>query len=86
MAIKINCLDSFDKGFFGKTMSEWAQINKSRKISPNGSNLKMSSVDDLNKYFYDKMTYRNPKDLQVNDVFIKEEQVPFSDPLQDFFS
>ncbi len=86
MAIKINCLDSFDKGFFGKTMTEWSNINKARKVSQNASSLKQDSFDDFNKHFYDKMTYRNPKNIQVSDVFTKEEQVAFSDPLQDFFS
>lgn len=48
--IKVNSLNFFDKGFFGKTMAEYAKENASRKVL-NSSSLKMNSIDDFNKHF-----------------------------------
>ena len=54
MAIKFNPISFLDKGFFGKTMTEWSNFQKTCKVSRT-SNLKMSSIDDFNKHFYNKM-------------------------------
>ena len=55
MSIKINSLNPFDKGFFGKTMNDWAKYHKDHPLKADSSNLKMSSVDDFNKYFQYKL-------------------------------
>ena len=43
MTFKVNSLNSFDKGFFGKTMQAYAKENKGKVQNP--SKLELSSID-----------------------------------------
>lgn len=59
---KVNLFYPFDKGFFGKTlMSPMERVIKHGKPSK----VEMSSIDDFNKYFADKLFHcpleRSPK-------------------------
>lgn len=82
----IRSLNSFDKGFFGKTMSEWAEFHKTIAKNSRPSELKMSSIDDFNNYFYKKMPVNIGGKNLDNDVFIKEEPADISSQIQDIFS
>jgi len=89
MAIKLNSLNPFDRGFFGKTMAAWAKINKTRGEMLNPSNLKMSSIDDFNKHFQDKLFPMKFERAPHSDNFSKAEKVEnleIPDQFSDFFS
>lgn len=49
MTFKVNSLNPFDKGFFGKTLNSWSKRNVAESLTP--SNLKLDSFDDFNKHF-----------------------------------
>lgn len=49
--IKVNSLNPFDKGFFGKTMAAAQMMNRSRGEMLYPSKLSLDSIDDFNKHF-----------------------------------
>ncbi len=53
MTFKVNSLNPFDKAFFGKPMSAWANRNSGEMLKP--SKFTMDSIDDFNKHFAAKM-------------------------------
>ncbi len=73
MTFKVNSLNSFDKGFFGKTMQAYAKENKGKV--QNSSKLELSSIDDLNKYFSKKMFTERLEKSPTTDVFKTETPV-----------
>ncbi len=58
MSFKVNSLYPFDKAFFGKPMRAWANRKSGEML--HSSNLKMDSIDDLNKHF-DNMFFNMKK-------------------------
>lgn len=66
--IKVNSLNFFDKGFFGKTMAEYAKENASRKVL-NSSSLKMNSIDDFNKHFDIISNARKMERVPMDDIY-----------------
>ncbi len=70
MAFKVNSLNPFDKGFFGKTMQAYAKEYKGKVLTP--SKLEQSSIDDLNKYFSKKMITERLEKSPTTDVFKAE--------------
>jgi hypothetical protein len=52
--IKIQSMNSFDKGFFGSTLTSF--YNKVVPKLEKPSKIEFSSVDDFNKYFSDKVS------------------------------
>lgn len=68
--VKVNSLNPFDKGFFGKTMSAWAK--RDIKIS-NPSNLKMTSIDDFNRHFDLQLMAKKLEKTPPSDTFAEIE-------------
>lgn len=74
MSMKITSLNPLDKGFFGKTMREWANC-RMNIANEKPSKLQMTSVDDFNKHFQDKLFSKEMRRVLNSDVFSKQEEV-----------
>ena len=83
MSYKVNSLNPFDKGFFGKSIAAWSKIQKSKGEMLAPSVLKSDSIDDFNRHF-DMLLFK-PKfeKSPVADLF---ESTPAVVQRKDFFA
>lgn len=70
MQFKVNSLNPFDKKFFGKSMAAWSN-RKSADIS-NPVKMELSSIDDFNKHFMDKIFGHKLERSPKSDTFLTD--------------